>query len=261
MTKIFEALEQAQRERGETPGELISVWSRGFSSEEAADVRPRVIEDAPARSLRPRLDETMTGLYQSVESLLSHSDGKTVEFIGAFRGAGTSVLVREFAKTAALSLGKSVLLLDAHGQRPRQLGFFHVRPSHGWEECVRRQTCLADAIYRIGAGKRLYVSQLSLGDRNDPSIFHLPEMGEFLEELKQDFDLVLIDSPSAERSAAGLALARKVDGLVLVVEAERTRRQVAVNVREKLEDNGAHILGVLLNKRRYPIPSFLYNRL
>ncbi len=260
MTKIFEALEQAQKERGETPGELVSVWPQGFPKEDGVEVRPSVVEDFPKHALRQNLEETMTTLFQNIDSMLPDDSGKTIQFIGTDRGEGASVLAREFAKTAALSLNKSVLLLDSRQGRPCHTPYFRVQPKHGWEECVRNETCLADAIYQIGE-KRLFVSQLSLRADCDPSVYHLPEMGEFLEDLKQDYDLVIIDSSSATQSPEGLALGRKVDGILLVVEAEKTRRQVAEDVRYQIEDNGGTILGVILNKRRFPIPSFIYNRL
>lgn len=58
-----------------------------------------------------------------------------------------------------------------------------------------------------------------------------------------------------------IALAGKVDGVVLVVESERTRREVALQYKDRLEKSGAHILGVVLNKRRFHIPEWVYNRL
>jgi Mrp family chromosome partitioning ATPase len=52
-----------------------------------------------------------------------------------------------------------------------------------------------------------------------------------------------------------------VDGVVLVVEAEKTRWPVAETVRDKIKNSGGNILGIVLNKRRYYIPDWIYNKL
>jgi Mrp family chromosome partitioning ATPase len=52
-----------------------------------------------------------------------------------------------------------------------------------------------------------------------------------------------------------------VDGVVLVVEAEKTRWPVAENVRDKIKGSGGNILGIVLNKRRYYIPEWVYKKL
>jgi len=52
-------------------------------------------------------------------------------------------------------------------------------------------------------------------------------------------------------------LADKVDGVILVVEAERTKAEVVRKIRKELESAGVNILGVVLNKKRNYIPEYL----
>jgi len=84
---------------------------------------------------------------------------------------------------------------------------------------------------------------------------------DFFEKLRQRFDLILIDSPPATTSPDGLDISPKVDGIVLVVEADKTRWPVAESVKERIKRSGGKILGIVLNKRRYYIPNFIYKRL
>jgi glycerophosphoryl diester phosphodiesterase len=51
------------------------------------------------------------------------------------------------------------------------------------------------------------------------------------------------------------------DGVVMVIESGKLRRQVAIRAKQELQDAGARILGVVLNKRKYHIPNWLYKRL
>jgi Mrp family chromosome partitioning ATPase len=52
-----------------------------------------------------------------------------------------------------------------------------------------------------------------------------------------------------------------VDGVILVITYDKTRRQVAVRAKKDLEDAGANILGVVINRRKYYIPDWIYRRL
>jgi Mrp family chromosome partitioning ATPase len=52
-----------------------------------------------------------------------------------------------------------------------------------------------------------------------------------------------------------------VDGVVLVLEAEKTRKPVAENLKNRILQNGGNILGMVFNNRRYHIPESVYKRL
>ena len=56
-------------------------------------------------------------------------------------------------------------------------------------------------------------------------------------------------------------LASMVDGIVIVVEAGQSRRDEILNAQRTIENAGGNFLGFVLNKRRYPVPEWLYRRL
>jgi Mrp family chromosome partitioning ATPase len=58
-----------------------------------------------------------------------------------------------------------------------------------------------------------------------------------------------------------IELAKHFNGIVLVVEAERARREVVKQSITKISRAGSTIFGVVLNKRRYYVPKWAYNRL
>ena len=49
--------------------------------------------------------------------------------------------------------------------------------------------------------------------------------------------------------------------MVLVLEAGKTRKQVAVRAKQELEEAGGKLLGVVLNRRKFYIPEWIYKRL
>ena len=79
--------------------------------------------------------------------------------------------------------------------------------------------------------------------------------------MKLEFDLILIDSPSGDVSTDAFSISPKVDGVILIVEAKNTRWQIAYDVKERIIKHGGNVLGVILNKRKYYIPEFIYKRL
>jgi Mrp family chromosome partitioning ATPase len=82
-----------------------------------------------------------------------------------------------------------------------------------------------------------------------------------VDALRVSFDNILIDCGPLHDSSDAAVLASCVDGVVIVVEAGRSRRDQVVNAQRTIEQAGGKFLGFVLNKRRYPVPEWLYRRL
>jgi non-specific protein-tyrosine kinase len=65
---------------------------------------------------------------------------------------------------------------------------------------------------------------------------------------QKPFDVVLWDLPALSQSPAALLLARHADGIVLVAQARRTRRDAASESAHRLESAGGKVLGLVLNR-------------
>jgi MinD-like ATPase involved in chromosome partitioning or flagellar assembly len=86
-------------------------------------------------------------------------------------------------------------------------------------------------------------------------------LAEYWQCLAERADLIILDAPPLLSSPLAQALAPTVDGVVLVVAAERTRAADALEAKAALAAGGANILGVVLNKRPRHVPRALYERL
>lgn len=80
-------------------------------------------------------------------------------------------------------------------------------------------------------------------------------------ELKDEFDYVLIDAPPVISSPNAIVLGQIADGVVLILEANSTRRETARQAKETFEKGGVKLLGAVLNNRTFPIPEPLYRKL
>jgi Mrp family chromosome partitioning ATPase len=86
-------------------------------------------------------------------------------------------------------------------------------------------------------------------------------MRNFLGRALKEFHFVLIHAPSLVSSSDCITLAQSADGMVLVLEASKTRKQVAVRTVSELESAGATILGAILSDTVQPVPAFIYDRI
>jgi Mrp family chromosome partitioning ATPase len=83
------------------------------------------------------------------------------------------------------------------------------------------------------------------------------EIARHLREFGQAFDMVVVVPPPADVDPLGAILARCVDGSVVVIEAEQTRRSAAIRLREILARSGRPIVGAVLHDRQNHIPQWL----
>ena len=82
-----------------------------------------------------------------------------------------------------------------------------------------------------------------------------------LRELRDQFAYVLIDASPLGLYADAAVLGQATDGVVLVLEANATRRVAARNAKETLEAANVRLLGTVLNNRTFPIPEKIYRKL
>jgi len=192
-------------------------------------------------------------------NLLSATKGKLPRTILV-----TSARAREGRTTTAIAIARSlatesnarVLLVDADTESPSLHGCFGVAQAPGLSGCLNgsgnTQGIVESGIDRLAV--------LPAGDSPDQTARFLSGAGvvQLLEEWILLYDHIVMDSsPVLSTSAPGL-LAPHVDGILLVAECERTKWQVLEKAEEKLTGSGGNVLGVILNKRRYYIPKFLY---
>jgi len=243
MTRIYQALEQANRERSNLGAPVDAIV-------------PMTEVAVPAS---PDLDARMEGLYQAICSMLPSDRGRIVGFIAAHTGAGVSSVSAELARVAEKGHGASVLLVDTDLRNGAICGRFGLKPATGIQEAIANNRPVEEAIVQSGTS-HLYLSALSAAGsgaiNTDSRALHAA-----MDRLRDDFDLIIFDAPPALETAAGLAISAFADGMVIVVEAEKTRWQVAESVRDAIEKQGGNVLGVVLNKRHYHIPDFIYKRL
>ena len=244
MGKIYEALEYARKKQPESEKRVVLPV-----------IRKSIAPSGP----EPDLEEEMVRLFQVLDPCVSDPKKRILQFIGSKEGEGTSTTARQFASVAARRFGKAVLLLDADQKNASQCNFYKINAS-GWSDALMNGEPFEKAIQQVGESS-LYVSGISENSYSIAKLFSSPQIDACFEKLKQRFDIIVIDSPASHVSSDGLAVSNKVDGVILIIEAENTRLPVAEKTKEDIIQSGGKILGILFNRRKLYIPSFIYRRL
>lgn len=263
MTKIYEALERAKKQ--------VRVLDavRDEQTRKNEPVEPGLpAAKSDALTVLPQsnqkdlnLEDEMIALCQTIDSLLPSVNHKVIQFIGSKQGEGTSTIVREFARAVALKLDKLVLLLDIYRHNSNLRLFGEDEPErYDLNDILEKNVPIDKAVVQIQNSK-LYVSPLFQQTTLTPHMLDTPQTNGFWTSLKERFDFILIDSPPATLSTDSLSMVRKADGVVLIVEAEKTKWPVAAAVRDKITQHGGNVLGIVFNRRKYYIPGWLYRRI
>ena len=115
-------------------------------------------------------------------------------------------------------------------------------------------------LYGGGASANLWQTHRADGSRDS---WHgiQTRLAIYLENLRREYRYILIDCPSLREAEHAVVLAPLVDGVVLVVEANRTQKEQFLYADRAIENAGGRILGHVLNKRTYAIPDWLHRKM
>jgi capsular exopolysaccharide synthesis family protein len=189
-----------------------------------------------------------------------HVDGSavTVAFTSSRPGEGTTTIVSNVAIAVAGNFDSRILLVDAsiRGQGATQfLGFPEGNP--GFFDLILEDADLDDVLLRDET-RNLYVLPAGNVPQHPVACLERDSFVDLIYDIKGRFDLVFFDAPPVVISPVTPVLAASLDTTILVVEAEKTRWEVAKHARNTLEEAGVQLAGAFLNKKQMFIPDFIY---
>lgn len=166
-------------------------------------------------------------------------------------GEGKTTVVSNLA-LATVETGRKVLLIDADVRRSRLHGVFGVEKTPGFAELLSGGDSLEEMDFskyiRETQVRKLFLlpAGTSVGEFSG-HLFHGQRLQDMLAALRREYDLILLDTAPATHFADAHALARFGDGVVLVVRSGQTGRQDATALMRRFAQDGAVVLGAILN--------------
>lgn len=193
----------------------------------------------------PEIEEAYRSFKASIEILNAQGKNlKTLLFTSTVAGEGRSSVIAGVAKAMA-GAGKKVLVMECDFRNPSQAGLL------GVAEQGLFQALTSDAdVTGLAKANASGVDVLPAGATVvDPvSLLASARFAEILAGAKEQYDFVLIDSPAALTNMDACTIAAKCDGTVLVCGSGMASPDEAKKVKAKLEQAGAKLIGVILNK-------------
>lgn len=181
---------------------------------------------------------------------------RTVLLVGSAAGDGVSTTAMNLAGAMARGSQRKVVLLDTNLASPGLYDFIQSEPVRGLTDIVYDNLeqvpflkLGSDNLYALPAGRKRM---------NPIELFQSDKFDRLLSLVRNRFDYVFLDAPPVLGFPESLVLSARVDAVILVVRSGSTRLEVALKAKETLEDAGAKLLGVVINRRRYHIPDRIY---
>jgi protein-tyrosine kinase len=202
-------------------------------------------------------------LLKLVQRVFGARDGecpRAVVFVGVDSGDGPSRICAETAKTLAMSVSESVCLVDVNLRSNFLPQILAATNYHGFVDALREEGAIRDFAQRLRPDNLWFLSSGSAG-YDLVSLSRSDRLKTRLAELRTAFDYLLINVPPVILDGTANLLGPMLDGAILVVEANSTRREVARRARASLESANVRLLGAVFNNRTFPIPCALYSRL
>jgi succinoglycan biosynthesis transport protein ExoP len=166
----------------------------------------------------------------------------------------TSPNPREGKSTTAANLGavmaqsgRSVILVDADLRRSSLHRFFEVPNKQGLTDILLQDEPILDGSLQQTKIEHLRVLTSGPLPPNPPELLGSEKMHRLIENLTEKADMIIFDTPPLLPVSDARVLAAKSDGVLLVTNAGRTRRQAVQQATESLRQTGTSILGVVLN--------------
>jgi capsular exopolysaccharide synthesis family protein len=199
-------------------------------------------------------------LHNKLASRDQQSRLRTLMFTGIDHGTGVTTAVVNFGRALAETSSRRVLIIDTNLRTPRLHSIFELNPDDGITELFLNNGVKTCAFKKVGEGQ-LSVITCGRNCSDGVNYFERERIDGLIKEALDKFDFVLLDSAPIAKFADSQTICSLADGVVLVIEAGKTRSQQALRAKKELEDAGGKLLGVILNKRKYYIPEWIYRRL
>jgi len=186
------------------------------------------------RSLRTNID--FSSIDEEIRVIMVTSAGPE---------EGKSTTLANLAVSYAQS-DKKVVIIDGDMRRPTCHHTFNLSNRVGLSNIITGQNDCHDAVKETGI-ENLYVLPSGPVPPNPSELLGSKRMTDVLTQLKSMFDMIIIDTPPVLAVTDAQIISSKCDGVVLVINSGKVKREMAMKAKANLDHVRARILGVVLN--------------
>lgn len=259
MSKIFDALRKVQAEISgdETSRKADADSPAPVSGSNASETGKAAGPGSPFEVPQAFAAEIVSMRY-SLESKVSRAH-KALAFTCSVSGEGVSMVSRMFSQILVQDPMSKVVLVDANTHNPNVNSSFDVPAGPGLTDLLAGRRALGECLHAT-VYPRLSVMPAGESMVSPMQAFATEQMKKMISDILAGHDYLVFDTPPVLPYPEATILSSKVDGVVFVVQAIRTKKEVVKKAVDGVGKGGGEVLGLVLNKNKHFIPEFIYKR-
>jgi protein-tyrosine kinase len=199
----------------------------------------------------------LASIAGSVLRASSGSERRTLLVTSANAGEGKTTIATNIAFSLAQQANVRTVIVDANLHNPRLHQLFEVDQDPGVETLLFDELEPESTLHATDQNN-LYMMSLGQTEHGFLSLFNPGRVRFVLEKLTRLFHVVIFDGPPVFGSSDPAIITSCFNHVLLVVECEKTRWEVAITAKERLQSGGGSVTGVILNRRQHYIPQRIY---
>ena len=206
--------------------------------------------------------EQYRSLRTNLQALSSKRPIKAITISSSIHGEGKTITSLNLAVSMANDLDKkSILIVDADLRRNRVSKYLGINSEIGLSDLLSNGSKVDDALLNIAGVKNLTVLPAGKVPHNSAELLGSTKMKNLLGYLKSKYDFIIFDAPPIIPVTDAGVLGAQTDGIVLVIQANRTQKGVVEHSNTLLKQAQAKLLGYILTNIQYHIPAYIYRYL
>ena len=198
------------------------------------------------RNPKSPISECYRGIRTSIEFSNLDKEMKIITITSSMQNEGKTTVIANLAVSFA-NLEKKVLLLEGDLRNPSVHRMFNISNINGLTDILLKDKAFAECVHCTDV-KNLHVLTCGAMPPNPSEILSSKKMKEFINELREYYDYIFIDTPPIGVVTDAGIVSTYSDGCVFVVGSKQCDIEMAKIAKKRLEDVGANIIGAVLNK-------------
>ncbi len=197
-------------------------------------------------------------LRTNIQSLKATKNYKNFVITSAIDGEGKSITSLNLAITMAHDLNdKSILLIDADMRKGKIARYLGVKSYPGLSEVLHGDV-ESESIFVNPGIANLSVILSGKPTKKASELLNSKRMQQLISMFRKKFDYIFIDTPPVMPLTDSSVLGARADGVIMVVQAGRTQRDVVKHAETRLYQARAKVLGYVMTGLEYHLPDYLH---
>lgn len=261
MSKMFDSLRRAEQSRKRKNGRdgETTAGAEDAAAQEGVEAQQGEPSSDGGSQFGDEFMRELGMLRNSLQTAFPNKPKRSILFTSAAHDEGVTTLAYSYAGLSALGGKERVLLIELNARRPALFWRLGLTSEAGASHYFSERRPLSSVVEPC---PRQNFDVLHIGEKDPTKIqLHLEEaFPRLMEEASARYNIVIIDAPPVVLSPETPQMAARVDGTVIVVHCGKTRREIVQRSINLIEQFEGTVVGVVLNRKKYYIPDFIYQR-